>query len=72
MPEIGIPLLDPLRIDNVTMVEGSGNFQLYFSMDNVTVKGLTNLELQSFRYFFLLAKILQKKKIVFVTGTEMQ
>lgn len=52
-PGLGLPSIDPLKIDKINIQEGSGgpvNINLSFS--NVTMSGLSNLQVYFMRYVY--------------------
>lgn len=43
-PGLGLPAIDPLRIDSIKIQEGGGPVNINLEFKNVTLSGLSNLE----------------------------
>ncbi|KAK7864179.1 hypothetical protein R5R35_004093 [Gryllus longicercus] len=49
MPEVRLPSIDPLRIEQLEMQEGQGNFRFLMRLKNVSVTGLKDFTVRSIK-----------------------
>jgi len=48
-PKYRVPVLDPLRIEKLSVTQGSSNFGLSFTATNLTISGLKNVQVKDIR-----------------------
>jgi len=48
-PKYRVPVLDPLKIEELSVTQGSSNFGLSFTATNITVTGLKNAQVKDIR-----------------------
>jgi hypothetical protein len=48
-PKYRVPVLEPLKIDELSLTQGSSNNRLSFTATNMTVKGLKDAQVKDIR-----------------------